>query len=681
MARPARAPKERGIEQTLERLNIPTDTTPAEAAQEAAEEASQEEGGDEEGGEQVDPRDEEQLDQQQSGISMDNDLDDGDNGDVPLPSAERPPRLDPAVVPNPAAARGGRGKPRERPQGLRMSKSIVEKVPGAEKVMVYKRIDGKRWFIAEYTKEDLQQFANFEAFLTRYVKPKAGAGEYDLVGVDGRNNQHEMGQIRLFDDGGVKNASPDSNAIALVERMMTENRQRDEKFMRERMSNQQDPLQLLAGVMNLKKQLEGETGGGMADVFKAVLETNKESGNTTLTMMMAMMQQQSQMMMALLTQKKEPDPIMAVLMTKLLDGGGGGSAMPMPPPPPSKTEGLGEILTAMAAFMGSMGGGGGGDEDYKELVKGIVQQKLQGESTNLKDTIELVMKLVQPREGSGNSLKESVDNLAMVMNLAQNLNRQSEPGAAAGFFDALAALFGNRDFAGSIAQSIRAKMDARAGEAQSRLQAEEQRIRMEARLLEQAKARGGLGAGSPPPPPQTQQQRQQPVQQTGQAPAATAKPPFKPTVTSEQVQQAAQQTVRRTGKIPELPANTYEHINNILTAQDDGERVGKTIGMLVYFAGFDDWKPFSERLILCVREGNRGEAMRYLSALFEGFGEIGMFPVDKVAPLMELLNEHFVIVQEHLLDFSTEQDQQPMTGEQLIESPHEGVADQPAAES
>jgi len=678
------------MEQTLRELGIPTDATPEEAAQGAAEEASQEEG---EGDEQIEAQDQERLEQQQSGLVLTDDLDgDDDEGEsTPLPTAERPARMDPALVPNPATPRGGRGgKKPERPQGVRMSKGIMDKVPGAEKVMVEKRIEGKKWFVAEFQREDLDSFANFQAFLTRYVKPKHGSGEYDLTGIDGRGNQHNLGQIRLLDDGTVKN-SPDSNAIALVEKMMTENRERDERFMKQQMGSQQDPLALLAGVMNLKKQLDGEAnaaGGGMADVFKSVMDSNKESGNTTMMMMMAMMQQQSQMMTAMMTQKKEPDPMMMLIMTKLLDngggGGGGGSAMPPPMPPPGKTEGLAEILTAMAAFMGSMSGGGGGDEDYKEIVKTIVAKNIQGDSNTLKDTIDLVLKLTQGNaaaNGGGNAFKDAIDNMAAIMNVAQNINRQNEPGAAAGFFDALAALFGNRDFAGSIAQSIRAKMDSRAGSEQSRLQAEEQRLRMEAGLLKQERARAGLPSNTQQ---QTAPQRQQPVQRTAPNGAATGntapqpQTPFKPLVTSEEAQRAAQATVQRTGKIPELPANTYEHINNILTATDDGERVGKTIGMLVYFSEFDDWKQFSETLILLVRDGNRPEALKYLVALFEGLAAVGMYPPQAVAPLMEILNEHFTVVQEHLLDFATAQDQAPPTGEQLSQPP-DGAVEETAA--
>ena len=693
------APKVRGIEATLDRLGIDKSATAAEAAQDAAEEASQE-AGDEDEGEGVDseggegegegegdedtplsPKDEMRLSQQERGVPMADDLDDeGGGDDMPLPPAERPPRLDPATVPNPATARTGRGRPRERPQGIKLSKSLAEKVPGSDKIKVYKRINGRRWFIEDYTRSDLQQFPDFESFLTRYVKPVHGAGEYDLVGVDGRNNESELGQIRLLADP-TKN-TPESSAMHLVDRMITEQRERDEKWMKEKMSGHQDPLALLAGVMNLKKQLEGETAVVMPDMFKMLMESGKESGNTTMMMMMAMMQQQSQMMTALLTKPKEEDPIMKALLAKLLsDGGGlggGGMAMPPPPPPPPALD-VPSLLTAVAGLMQTISGGGGEDE-FKEYLK---QKELARKDENLgiKDILDLVLKA---KDGGGQSggFKDTIDNLAAVMNIAQNISRQNEPGASAGFFDALAALFSNRDFAGSISQAIRLKADAKAGAVDTRLQAEVQRLQMERRLFEREKQQFLAAGGQLPPPQQTVQNTAPAPQNTAPAPQNTAPAQqargFRPAVTQADVQ-AAQQKVQGSGKLPDLPAQTYEHLNNILQAKDDADRVGKTVQMLVYFTGFDAWKPFSEGLLVFVRNGNRQKAMEFMQALFEGLAYVNMFPAENVMPLMELLNENFVTVQEQLIDFTAESEQQaPLTGEELTQPPENNV-EAPAA--
>lgn len=596
--------------------------------------------------------------------------DDDDMDAVPFPN-DTPPRIPitPALVPSPASSGGrGRGKARERPQVRGLAKSLADKVPGSDKVKVYKRIDGRRWFIQDFTKSDLNQFPDFESFLTRYVKPQHGAGEYDLVGVDGLNRESELGQVRLIE---AQRESTGGGAFALVEKVLTESRENNERWLQKMASGQSDPLTLLNGVMALKEKLDNENGGGMATAMKAMSEAN----SSNMQLMLAMMQQSQQTMMALLSKPKEEDPVMKLLLAKLLqDNGalGGGAAMPPPPPPPpNPTSGLSEVLTAMAAFMGAMNNGGGEDE-FKEFLK---QKELSraNETLGIKDILALVTQ--QNNNASGpNTLKETIDNLAAVMNIAQNINRQQEPGAAAGFFDAVAALFSNRDFAGSIAQTIRSKTDTRTGEAEARLRAEAQRLQMEQRLLQQERAR--LAATPQPQPPQQPPVVQETAPRMPAQPPVTQAPAFTPTATAEEQQAAAQRTIQRTGRIPELPNNTYEHINNILTAKDDAERVGKVVGMLIYFAEFDDWKPFTERLLTLVRDGKQEESMKYLGALFEGLAAIGMFPNELVPQAVALLNEHFDVVQDQLAELNTDADRE-ITAEMLAGEAEEV---EPAAE-
>jgi hypothetical protein len=693
----AKKPRERGIEQTLRDLDIPTDATPAQAAQEAAAAVAQS-GSDEE---EIDITDEALVDQQQAGALVDDDLggdeeEEEESGGIiaPFPTLLRPPKLDTAVVPNPTASRGGRPKKNEKPRGVQMSKSITDKVPGAEKVMVYQRRDGKRWFVQEYSKDDLSTYANFESFLTRYVMPKHGPGEYDLVGVDGRGNNHELGQVRLLGDNSVVQ-SPENNVIGLVEKLMKDQRERDEKFLQRQASGNMDPLQLLAGVMNLKKEMEAETGGGMSSVFTKMLDTSKESGNTMLTLMMAMMQQSQQQMTTMMTLLMQPreDPITKVLLTKLLSdgglGGGGGAAMPPPPPPPPQMN-MAEMLTALGTFIGPfVGGGGGGDEEYKEMLKTLVLQS-QAEKLGIKDLLGIVQQLKGEGGSGGTGFKDTIDNLAAVMNIAQNIARQNEPGASAGLWDALASLFSNRDFAGSIAQAVRLKMDAKAGTVEQRLQAEGQRILMERRLLEQEKARLLAAGGTLPQGVTPLHQGAQPVQQTaangqptGEHVPQTSAPrqnTGKPRATQAQIEEAAQREVQRTGKVPELPPQTDEHINNIITAKDDAERVGKTVGLLMYFAEYEDWKPFCERILMLIRDGNRGEAMKWFSALFEGLTELGVYDARNIPPLLEVLNEHFVTVQDQIAEFVSAAEQTaPITGTELSQPPPPQV-EAPAAE-
>jgi hypothetical protein len=596
----------------------------------------------------------------------------GFQGGFRIPEPDRPPPLPPAMVPPPQ-----RGRPR-KPQAAmgagKLNKSLAEKVPGADKIKVYQRKEGRRWFIQDYTRADLQQFSDFESFLTRYVKPTYGPGEYDLVGVDGMNREIELGQIRLIADPTTR---PETGAFALVEKVLMEQRERDREWQQRTSSMQQNPLELLTGVMALKDKIDGEAGGGLGVAMKAM----SESSNQTVQMMMAMMQQNQQMMLALMQKPKEEDPLMKIILAKLLDGGGlggSGAAPPPPPPPPeSRTSELAELLTAMGTFMGSMGGGG--DDDFKELLKTLLPQLLLKNNSDGLGTKEVLELVLGNKKSGTDDFRSAIDNMAAIMNVAQNINQGREPGSAAGFFDALAALFSNRDFAGSIAQQIRARTDGKQNTEEARLAAEKQRLAMERRLLQQERARAGIPANTQP---QTQHLEESVAPPPLEQPRPSPQPlrePGAPSVSPEQVQQAAQRVVRRTGKIPELPGNTAEHVNNIISAKDEGEQVGKVIAMLIYFAEFEDWRAFSERLLTCVRDGNKVEAMRYLSAFFEGLASIGLFQPEAVPTIVEAVERHFEVVQGQLSEVSTEADRE-ITPEQLTQPP-QSEADAPAAES
>ena len=392
----------------------------------------------------------------------------------------------------------------------------------------------------------------------------------------------------------------------------------------------------------MKAQLDGDKDGAKAAAA--------EGQSNTMTMMMAMMQQNQQMVLALLTKPKEEDPLMKILLAKLLDGGsmGGGGAAPPPPPPPAKTEGLGEILTGIAAFMQATSPSSGGDDDYKELLKSLLLQKMQGEGTLAGLSLKDILELVKGGGGKGD-FQATFDNMALMMNMAQTLRQSTEPGAAAGFFDALAALFGNRDFAGSIAQSIRGKLEGKTASAEERLKAREQRLQMEGRILQKKQmelATSTQQASQPPPP------RQQPVQQV-QQPAQQA---ARPQPVTEQTQREAEAATEQTRKIPPLPANTYEHLNGIVGAKDEGEQVGKVVGMLIYFAEFDGWRVYVERILGLVRDGHKVEALRLMRPLFEGLSHAGMLTAEAVEQVVVAFENHFSTVQEHLNELSLAKD-------------------------
>lgn len=356
---------------------------------------------------------------------------------------------------------------------------------------------------------------------------------------------------------------------------------------------------------------------------------------------------------------------MKLLLMKLLEDKPSGGGLPPPPPPPPPPPAV-DIPALIVALGSIMGGGGGGDDDFKELVKAqLVAQA--SDKLSMKDIVQLVTAKNEP----GGEFRNAVDNMAAIMNVAQNINKSQEGGAAAGFFDALAALFSNRDFAGSIANTIRAKTDKGVSIQEQRLLAERQRLEMQQRLLAgEARKLQEQQGGTPQQQPQPTQVARQVVTQA--PPVRVVERPAAGQ-TSEEVQRAAERTIARTGKLPQLPANTHEHINQIATAKDEGELVGRTVQMLIYFAEFEDWRGFTESILGFVRDGNKGETAKYLTAFFEGLAAIHLIDPTLGKSVVQAMMTNFDVIQTQLKELPLQGDAE-VTGDGLLTPAEEGAA-------
>lgn len=660
----AEAAEVRGIEETLRNLNIGDGLNADDAAQKAASEV----------------REERELSSKEASIQIpppkvsdtgdEDDLEeDGENEDAEAEGKGAPfpddiPSLRPAFVPPPQTGGGGpRARAKDKPSIKGIAKSFADKLPGAEKIKVYSRDPmGKKWFIADYNPSDLQQFSDAEAFITRYVKPQYGPGEYDIVVVDAMGREAQAGQVRLIAPPAV--GSSEASVMALVEKVMTEARERDKEYLQRMQSTpQQNPLELMAGLMNLKKQMDGESSGDAAAAMSALAS----SGDKTMQMMMMMMQMQQQasdrqmqLMMGLMNKPKEEDPILKALLAKLVEDKhdhGGGNLPPPPPPPANPTSGLAEILTAMAGFMAAVGGGGGGggDEDFKEFLKTMFLKK-QDESLGVRDVLALVQQAGGKTEGGADSFRASIDNIAALMNVAKNLQQSNDPGPGAGIFDVLAALVSNRDFAGGIAGAIRAKTDTAHTAEMQRIQVERQKLQMESRLIDQKKRQLGV-IHAPPPVAET-------------APTSTPAPRSAPSAgrvapVTHAVQKEAEAVVEAEERLPPLPVNTHEHLNGLLSAKNEAELVPRVIAMLIHFSEFEHWSTFAETLLGFIREGNKPEAANYMMAFFGGFADMGLMDVKNAQTIVVTLNKHFAVVQEQLADLPLKQDEE-VTADALL---------------
>jgi phosphoribosyl-ATP pyrophosphohydrolase len=669
--------KEPTIEQTLAELGIPTDLPPEEAAASASASVAES------------LRDDPRATRKRGKAVIQ--VEDDPIADIPPPQTEVEDELfredDTPLVQDPADASlpstdAGPGpllpqpKPprpmarQKSPVASKLGKGLADKVPGAEKVKVYKRDMGKRWFVNDYNKDDLAQFPDFESFLTRYVKPEHGPGEYDLVGVDGLGREMELGQVRLIPSPKDR-STPETGVVQFAAQIAEQSRQ-EVRELRQMFHQQPQPnmMELLQGVFAMKKEIEGSAEGGTAAMAKAMSESASSANQMMMTMMMQMQQQsQQQMQMMMQMQSENTKMLVSMLTASKREESGNFAAPPPPPPPPPQMDWPALIMaisTAAGTILSAIASSKGGKDEFKDFMQQLLLQQRQ-EQLSMKDVIAL---LQQKSESSGpGELQAAVDNMAMVMGLAEKLSRNNEPGAAAGLWDALASLFGNRDFAGGIANAIRSKTEASRSVEEQRLIAERQRLEQQQRLLQRERAQ--LAAMTQSQGQQTAPAPQQTPQTPVSAPTDPSAPVAIPTSLSiqktetdelpdpEQAQKAAEQLIADNG-LPALPADTHVHIrrlNAAVLAGDDAKVAEALVQFLIYFTEYEEWQGIAEQILEAIREGNKKGTQKNLKNLLSGLGGIKMVSRKVANHVLKVAIEHIDVFQQHLAELPLSRDE------------------------
>jgi hypothetical protein len=563
----------------------------------------------------------------------------------------------PFIAPPPPASVKPKVKAKS-PSTTKLGKGLADKLPGAERIKVYKRLEtGSLGHIGDYRARDLNDCTDIEEFIARYVKPTYGAGEYVLKGVDAYGREIDVGSVHLL---GQPQMTEGNNAIGLLQNlfhkqfeMLNDERERARQAPPQPV---QDPITMLRNVMAIsetvtekaRKEKEGlaaeasNASNGMMQMFMMMMQQQQQQAQQQA-------QQMQQMLMTLMAPKE--DPLTKVLLSKLLEEKSNGHSAPLPPPPPpppapDPMEGIAKLITALAeaGLVGGGGGGGGGDAEVKNLLKEMVLAR-ENDRVGPKDLINILQ--ASKEERGTDDFKRSADNLSMMLQLTNQMRQSTEGGAAAGFFDALAALFGNRDFAGSIAGAIRSKAsDTQQTQA---LQLQQQTILQQRALAQaaqqrariQAEARGALQAA--------------PVAQ----PIAPAAQPFAPggntvmsaghSVPPTAVSVAPSvETPAAPPRLPPLPANTSEHINKIVTATDEAGLMEASIKLLMYLSEFPEWSAFTTKLLGAAQNGNKREMLQYLSILFEGFIGMGLLEEPVAKRVLLTTMKHFDVIHKQL---------------------------------
>jgi hypothetical protein len=229
---------------------------------------------------------------------------------------------------------------------------LSAKVPGAEHIKIHKRAEdgmpGKRSYVGDYDVYDLSQSQDLETFIARYIKPKWGAGEYQVTGVDAKGQEFDAGVIKLIDPLPEPAAPAQGTTVLdiLQKTLEREQARKDRELELLRNRPREAPA---APPLNPVKQL-----GDIFDLSQRVGEgTKKEAEGTMAAMIQAMSQQTSAMMQLIMNQQaegekrmaavletlgkpKEMDPVLGAILAKIIEDKGGGNMPPPPPPPPPR---------------------------------------------------------------------------------------------------------------------------------------------------------------------------------------------------------------------------------------------------------------------------------------------------------------------------------------------------------
>lgn len=561
---------------------------------------------------------------------------------------------------------------------------LSSKVPGAEHVKIHKRAEdgmpGKRAYVGDYDVYDLSQSQDLETFIARYIKPKWGAGEYQITGVDAKGQEFDAGVVKLIDPIPeiVPVAQQGVTAMDLLQTLLLKDQQRRDREIEALRSRPHaappppppNPVQQLGEVFDLHERVgqssKKETEGTLAAMIQAMSEQNR----TMMTLLLSQQSKGDERMAAVLEslgRPKEMDPVLGVILTKLMEDVKGGGNMPPPPPPPPQrnpTEDLKTLAEVMALLKGS--------EDKDRL--------------SIKEILELVKG--NTVAAGTDDFKKAMENLTLMMQAAQTLKQATEGSAGSGFWEFASALVSNRDLAGSIGDAVRSRMAPVSPAAQHQqhyrvlpqnaVSAEEEAIARQIQSIKERRlllARRKLQA-------ERQGLEQDLINDTARhrpvvmedspevpQPALPVDPP--PVADQEDMQAVERTRARMGGKLPQFPPDIAEYINAMVLADDDGTMVESIIRMLTYLSELEDWKQFADLQMRYVQAGEKESFLMFMGAFFDGLIKIKYMGEELKGAALGALDQHFDVISEKAQEEAEEEEgeEEGEEGDENLEEP------------
>ena len=524
--------------------------------------------------------------------------------------------IDPRPLPEPAApslrsrspggASGGRS--------LQRFGAIAKTFPGAERLRVrkYDEVQGLWGPVGDWPLAAVKNSKDIEGWLLEFIRPQyKGGGRFQVSLFDADGRETPAGEFVL--PSPPADAAPmanDSVAMRVLDTL--------ERKMNQQPPPSTDPITAFRQVNSIVEEARTRSSSGQGDfasVLSAMIQAQQAQQQAQASLQLQMMQQQAQ-------QQTE----MMRLLVSLQQNNLGAAPPPPPPMPPAPAENpmmMRFLEVAMPVLVERLLKP---EISTKEVIAMLTTRPERSELETMRTAVDF-LRSVQGTEKK-ESLVEEMTKMAQIRQFASELVGGESGGSSSSqsnFWDAIAQLFSNKDFAGSLGKMI-------GSDIQQRRQ----------------------GPAAPPPalpaparvaalPQQTVVHNpvpitvaQPPAQLAAPTPTA-APPPGTRTVAGDKLV-----IVVGDGKRLMFPANMPELCNNIAEAKAPEDIIQRTADVLYRLRDLETWRPFVDAVLEHSLKNEKANAMQALKGWLGLLAQVSLLSLDTAKNVLAAFEEHWV---------------------------------------
>jgi len=505
-----------------------------------------------------------------------------------------------------AAPQAGNGSVRS----LQRFGAIGKTFPGAERLRVrkYDDVQGLWGPVGDWPLAAVKNSKDIEGWLLEFIRPQYKTGgrfQVSLFDADGRETP--AGEF-VLPSPPVDAAGPATDSVAL--RVLD---------TLERKMNQQppvavDPIAAFRQVNHIVEEARTRAGSGQSDlasVLGTMIQAQQAQAQAQASLQLQMMQQaqaqQTEMMRLLVTVQQ-----------------GSLAAAPPPPPPmaPAATENpmmMRFMEVAMPLLVERLLKP---ELSTKEVIAMLTNRPERSELETMRTAVDFL------RSVQGNEKKESLvdemTKMAQIRQFASELvggEANNAGGSSSNFWDAVAQLFSNKDFAGSLGKMIG-----------SDIQQRREAPRPPAQVPQ-------LPAGPRPAaalPQQTVVHNPVPIT-VAQPPAQAAPPPGTRTIAGDKLI-----VVGPNGQRLVLPANMQTLTDSIAASTAPEECIQRTAEVLYRLRDLETWRPFVDAVLEHSVKNEKQPALQALKGWLGLLVQLSFLSLEAAKAVLAAFDEHWI---------------------------------------